>query len=274
MAPRSGAALAMIATIPPRGHRADAIVRRLPPGGDADIEVEVGTAEFGNGSTTVHAQLAADALGTTPDRVRIRQSDTDVAGFDTGAYGSTGVVVAGRAVYEAAWRLAADPTLTEARGHSDGRVRSVAFNVHGAIVAVHPGTGEVRILHSVQAADAGTVLTRNSCAGRSRAGSPRRSARRSSKRCGSRAGCRDGCDPQLPRPEDLGHPADRGAVHSDDRSARSARREVDVGSAVQPGRPRDRERHPRRPRVRPRELPMSRDRVWRLAAAAGLDSGA
>ncbi len=149
----------MIATIPPRGHRADAVIRRL----DADpegalYEVEVGTAEFGNGSTTVHTQLAADALGTTPDRIRIRQSDTDIAGYDTGAYGSTGVVVAGKAVYEAARTLAADPALTEARGHSDGSQRTVAFNAHGFRVAVNPATGEVRILRSVQAADAGTVL--------------------------------------------------------------------------------------------------------------------
>ena len=155
-----GTALAMIATIPPRGHHADAVVRRLPDGdpSGARFEVEVGTAEFGNGSTTVHAQLAASALGTTPDRIRIRQSDTDVAGHDTGAYGSTGVVVAGKAVYLAATTLAADPALTEARGHSDGTPRSVAFNAHGFRVAVHPGTGELRILRSVQAADAGTVL--------------------------------------------------------------------------------------------------------------------
>jgi putative selenate reductase molybdopterin-binding subunit len=151
-----GTALAMIATIPPRGHFADAVVRRL---GDGTFELEVGTAEFGNGSTTVHAQLAAQALGTTPDRIRIRQSDTDVAGHDTGAYGSTGVVVAGKAVYQAAQALAADPTLSEARGHADGTApRSVAFNAHGFRIAVHPETGEVRILRSVQAADAGTVL--------------------------------------------------------------------------------------------------------------------
>jgi len=150
-----GTALAMIATIPPRGHRADAVIRRLPEG---LYELEVGTAEFGSGSTTVHTQLAAEALATTPDRIRVRQSDTDVAGYDTGAYGSTGVVVAGKAVYEAARALAADPGLTEARGHSDGSQRTVAFNAHGFRVAVNPATGEVRILRSVQAADAGTVL--------------------------------------------------------------------------------------------------------------------
>jgi CO/xanthine dehydrogenase Mo-binding subunit len=34
----------------------------------------------------------------------------------------------------------------------------VAFNVHGFRVAVHRGTGEVRILRSVHAADAGVVI--------------------------------------------------------------------------------------------------------------------
>ncbi|MFC5503251.1 molybdopterin-dependent oxidoreductase [Lysinimonas soli] len=159
----TGVALAMIATIPPRGHYADAAIRALE-GEQVDgalFELEVGTAEFGNGSTTVHAQLAAQALGTTADRIRIRQSDTDLAGHDTGAYGSTGVVVAGTAVFRAATALAAQLAsggAHEARGHSDGTPRSVAFNVHGFRVAVRPDTGEVRILRSIQAADAGTVL--------------------------------------------------------------------------------------------------------------------
>jgi CO/xanthine dehydrogenase Mo-binding subunit/aerobic-type carbon monoxide dehydrogenase small subunit (CoxS/CutS family) len=164
----TGMALSMIATVPPRGHFADATIRAL--GGDepddaqpdnALFELEVGTAEFGNGSTTVHAQLAAQVLGTTPDRIRIRQSDTDVAGHDTGAYGSTGTVVAGMAVFRAATALAsqlASGGAREASGHSDGTPRSVAFNVHGFRVAVQPETGVVRILQSVQAADAGTVL--------------------------------------------------------------------------------------------------------------------
>ena len=160
-----GVALAMIATIPPRGHFAEATVRALDgeqPDG-ALYEVQVGTAEFGNGTTTVHAQLAATALGTTPERVRIRQSDTAVAGarHDTGAYGSTGVVVAGKAVFAAATALAtqlAEGGERVATATHDGTPRTVAFNVHGVRVAVDPGSGEVRILRSIQAADAGTVL--------------------------------------------------------------------------------------------------------------------
>jgi CO/xanthine dehydrogenase Mo-binding subunit len=52
-----------------------------------------------------------------------------------------------------------------ASGHSDGMRRSVAFNVQGFRVAVNPVTGEIRILKSVQAADAGTVINPMQCRG-------------------------------------------------------------------------------------------------------------
>jgi len=203
----TGMALAMIATVPPRGHHAEASVALLA---DGRYRIGVGTAEFGNGTTTVHTQLVAAALGTTPDRVEVHQSDTDAVRSDTGAFGSTGVVVAGKALHTAALDLrgrmveraralagagisgagttgtdAADatevlpdgvavttaagtrvvtasellvPGALSATGISDGTPRSVAFNVHGFRVAVHRPTGEVRVLHSVQAADAGTVM--------------------------------------------------------------------------------------------------------------------
>ncbi|MFD0059103.1 molybdopterin cofactor-binding domain-containing protein, partial [Streptomyces sp. NPDC127168] len=43
---------------------------------------------------------------TTVDRITIRQSDTDVVRHDTGAFGSAGTVVAGKAVMRAANSLA------------------------------------------------------------------------------------------------------------------------------------------------------------------------
>ncbi|MEV7934130.1 molybdopterin cofactor-binding domain-containing protein [Curtobacterium sp. NPDC089185] len=197
----TGVALAAIATMPPRGHHAHASVEATE---DGRYRIGVGTAEFGNGTTTVHTQLVATALGTTPDRVDVHQSDTDAARYDTGAFGSAGVVVAGKALYAAALDLhdqmtARALTIAAARtprsavgplgpavavlpdgvrigdelvGHAellaegplvahgshDGTPRSLAFTVHGARVAVHRPTGEVRVLHSVQAVDAGTVL--------------------------------------------------------------------------------------------------------------------
>lgn len=189
-----GMAIAMIAAGPPGGHLADATVTLL---GDGRYEIAVGTAEFGNGSTTVHAQLAADALGTTLDRIVVRQSDTDAVGHDTGAFASTGVVVAGRAVLSAASALrtrilsetgadtlgrdmvilgdgtgiplrdvaASAPAPLSGRGHFDGTPRSVAFNAQWFRVAVRPDTGELRILRSVHSADAGRVLNPLQCRG-------------------------------------------------------------------------------------------------------------
>ncbi|CAM5673468.1 Xanthine dehydrogenase subunit D OS=Streptomyces alboniger OX=132473 GN=pucD PE=4 SV=1 [Streptomyces alboniger] len=200
-----GTGLAMTATGPPGGHCADARVSLLA---DGRYEIAVGTAECGNGTTTVHRQIAAGALGTTEDRITVRQSDTDVVRHDTGTFGSTGTVVAGRAVLLAATSLAdrlralaarrtgAAPhlcvleaaavdcaghrvPLTEffaaaraagaaepaADGHWGGSPRSVAFNAQWFRVAVDPDTGEIRVLRSVHAADAGTVLHPSQCRG-------------------------------------------------------------------------------------------------------------
>ncbi|MFL1376388.1 MULTISPECIES: molybdopterin-dependent oxidoreductase [unclassified Nocardiopsis] len=108
-----GLAVCMIDTVPPRGHFADADLALLP---DGRYDLAVGTAEFGNGTTTVHRQIAATVLGTTADRIVVRQSDTDVVGHDTGAFGSTGTVVAGKAVHRAATALR-ERLLEEAARH-------------------------------------------------------------------------------------------------------------------------------------------------------------
>ncbi|MFI6551350.1 molybdopterin-dependent oxidoreductase [Streptomyces prunicolor] len=199
-----GTALAMIATGPPGGHIADAKASLLP---DGSFDLAVGTAEFGNGTTTVHRQIAAGELATTVDHITVRQSDTDVVRHDTGAFASTGTVVAGKATLRASRALAdqlldfaaahlqlprADCTLAEeavlhpggrlalkelhaagaavgvefsADGHFGGTPRSVAFNAQWFRVAVDPDTGEIRILRSVHAADAGKVMNPMQCRG-------------------------------------------------------------------------------------------------------------
>ncbi len=182
----TGMALAMIATLPPRGHFADASIAVDRSG---TYTISVGTAEFGNGTTTAHTQLVAAALGTVPSRIVVRHSDTDLVDYDTGAFGSAGTVVAGKALLLAAAELAdrliaaaggvgvlgaagvrvdgrlvafaellGDAESWTASGRDDGSPRSVAFNVHAFRVAVDSGTGEVRILQSIQAADAGVVI--------------------------------------------------------------------------------------------------------------------
>jgi putative selenate reductase molybdopterin-binding subunit len=101
----TGVALGMIDTVPPHGHFADATIALREDGG---YLLAVGTAEFGNGTTTVHSQIAATVLGTAAGRVQIKQSDTDHVGHDTGAFGSTGTVVAGLATMRAAEALRDD----------------------------------------------------------------------------------------------------------------------------------------------------------------------
>jgi len=163
----TGIAVAMLDTIPPGGHPG---ASRVAERADGRYAAFVGTAEFGNGTTTIHRQLVASVLGCPPADVLIFSSDTDRSGHDTGAYGSTGIAVAGTATMRAATALAEaiaeraasgagdDGKLLEAEGFCDGLSRSVSFTVHGFRVAVDAGTGEIRILQSVQAVDAGTVL--------------------------------------------------------------------------------------------------------------------
>jgi len=90
-----GMAISMHGAVPPTEHRSEA---RVGLGDDGNYHVAIGTAEFGNGTTTVHGQIAASALGSTLSRIRIVQSDTDSTGYDTGAFASAGTVVAGNAV--------------------------------------------------------------------------------------------------------------------------------------------------------------------------------
>ncbi|MET0222431.1 MAG: molybdopterin cofactor-binding domain-containing protein, partial [Tardiphaga sp.] len=153
-----GIALTMIDTVPPEGHIAEVTIAIRD---DGDYDLIVGTAEFGNGTATVHRQIAATTLGCTVDQIHLRQSDTRNGGHDTGAYGSAGTFVAGKATHDAAQKLVAamqaGDGVRSALGTSGGTPRSVAFNVQGFRVAVNKGTGAIRILKSVQAADAGAV---------------------------------------------------------------------------------------------------------------------
>ena len=145
-------------------------------------------------------QIAAPQLGTTPSRIRLVQSDTDRTGFDTGAFASAGLFVAGNAVQRASTAVR-DRILGFAAAHAGvdlascsmdddggalrhtrvplgelarrrpsarhpvhrsrkayGSPRSVTSNAHGVRIAVHRVTGEIRILYSVQATDAGVVI--------------------------------------------------------------------------------------------------------------------
>ncbi|KZO58107.1 molybdopterin-dependent oxidoreductase [Dietzia cinnamea] len=156
----TGVALCMIATNPPGGHHGSA---RVEIDADGTVHAYVGTAEFGNGTATVHTQIVAEVLGVPSDEVVLHAADTALLTHDTGAFGSAGTVVGGRALHRAATRVAkqlrAGAQLpVSAEGSADGLARQAAFTVQGVRVAVCPDTGTVKVLHSVHAVDAGRVL--------------------------------------------------------------------------------------------------------------------
>ncbi|MCC4908556.1 molybdopterin cofactor-binding domain-containing protein [Microbacterium sp. cx-59] len=202
-----GMAASMIATMAPRGHIAQTSAALRP---DGTYLLRVGTAEFGNGTTTVHRQIAASVFRVPHERLELWNADTDAVAHDTGAFASAGITVAGKALHAACLALegrmrtvAAALTETDATdavvgpdgvetpartvafaeivaaapaderegdalvadGSELGDLRSLAFNVHAARVAVDPTTGTVRILQSIQSADAGFVMNPAQCRG-------------------------------------------------------------------------------------------------------------
>lgn len=200
----SGMALAMLECGPPTEHRSGAEMQLLPGG---RYHLAVGSTEMGNGSVTSHRQIAAELLACVASQIDIINADTDRAPYDSGTFASTGTVVAGRAVANAAealrenildfasrsmrvdrhaCRLDGDAVLCGnhrvplaelyALGMKAGHhfaafrkaylsPRTIAFNVHGIRLAVHRVTGEIRILHSVHAADIGRLINPMQCRG-------------------------------------------------------------------------------------------------------------
>jgi len=202
-----GMALGMLSTMAPGGHISHTTATLRP---DGTYLLAAGTAEFGNGTTTVHRQIASTVLAASFDRLVLRHADTDAVRHDTGAFASAGITVAGKALHAACTSLrsrmvaiaagiagasheecglAEDGVRTPkglvtfariveaapesersaeglvADGREFGDLRSLVFNVHAARVAVDPETGTVRILQSVQAADAGFVMNPAQCRG-------------------------------------------------------------------------------------------------------------
>ncbi|MGO4419934.1 xanthine dehydrogenase family protein molybdopterin-binding subunit, partial [Streptomyces sp. MCAF7] len=70
--------------------------------------------------------------GTTPSRIRLVQSDTDRTGFDTGAFASAGLFVAGNAVLRAA-NAVRDRILEVAAAHMGVHVATCSLDEEGVV---------------------------------------------------------------------------------------------------------------------------------------------
>jgi putative selenate reductase molybdopterin-binding subunit len=69
---------------------------------DGSFNLQVGAADLGTGADTVLAQIAAETLGVSLDKLVVYSSDTDFTPFDVGAYASSTTIISGGAVKKAA----------------------------------------------------------------------------------------------------------------------------------------------------------------------------
>jgi putative selenate reductase molybdopterin-binding subunit len=68
---------------------------------DGSFNLKVGATDIGTGADTMFAQVAAETLGTSPDKIIVYSSDTDMTPFDPGAYASSTTYISGSAVKKA-----------------------------------------------------------------------------------------------------------------------------------------------------------------------------
>ncbi|MFD7133041.1 xanthine dehydrogenase family protein molybdopterin-binding subunit [Streptomyces sp. NPDC059894] len=146
-----------------------AAARALP---DGSFVVETNATDIGTGARTVLAQIAADALGVPPERVRVRVGSSDLPAASL-AGGSSGTASWGWPVHEACTRLAerltgfpgpvpaqglVEHADTAGRADADTPYARHAFGAHFAEVAVDTVTGEVRVRRLLGVFAAGRVL--------------------------------------------------------------------------------------------------------------------
>ena len=74
---------------------------------DGSFFLQVGASDVGAGADTVLAQIAAETLGVSLDKIIITSGDTDFTPFDTGAYASSTTIITGGAVKSAAEKVRA-----------------------------------------------------------------------------------------------------------------------------------------------------------------------
>ncbi len=101
---------------------------------DGSVNLLVGATDIGQGSDTVLAQIAAEELGVSYEKVLVLSSDTDLTPFDVGAYASSTTYVSGGAVQKAAAQLRAQLTELLA-AHWDCPATDIVFGGDRAVAA-------------------------------------------------------------------------------------------------------------------------------------------
>ena len=130
-----------------RQNSTEAIVK---VGRDGSVDIIATIADTGTGTRTVMAQIAAEQLGVSVERIRLFHNDTDVIPYDLGTWASRTTYVCGNAVAAAA--ADARRRLAEiAAGMLGAAPESLAFGGERVAATVEPG-GEVTFDEVVQEA--------------------------------------------------------------------------------------------------------------------------
>ena len=94
-----GLALVMHGTAIPGLDMGGAVIKMND---DGSFNLLIGAADLGTGSDTILAQMAAETLGVSLDKIIVLSGDTDLTPFDVGAYASSTTYISGMAVQKAA----------------------------------------------------------------------------------------------------------------------------------------------------------------------------
>jgi CO/xanthine dehydrogenase Mo-binding subunit len=94
---------------------------------DGFYNLMVGATDIGQGSDTILAQIAAEALGCHVNDIVVYSSDSDLTPFDTGAYASSTTYISGNAVYKAAIKMR-NMLLEEASIALDVELESIEYD--------------------------------------------------------------------------------------------------------------------------------------------------
>lgn len=89
--------------------------------------VTVGATDIGQGSDTVIAQIVAETLQTSIDKVLVYSSDTDLTPYDCGAYASSTTYVSGNAAYKAASKMR-ERLIADAANYLEVKPEDVEFD--------------------------------------------------------------------------------------------------------------------------------------------------
>jgi xanthine dehydrogenase YagR molybdenum-binding subunit len=153
----------------PARRRASSATARAEP--DGDFVVSIGAADIGTGARTALTQIASDALGAPPARVRVEIGDSALGSAPL-AGGSMGTASWGSAIVKACEALRAQlsdngdvpPEGVEATAdttedvEADERLERHSFGAQFAEVGVDSLTGEVRVARMLGVFAAGRIV--------------------------------------------------------------------------------------------------------------------